>query len=71
MRRNHPQIDFSKYNSSISQIFDCEVHDRPSEEQEKLEGQSILWTVRYVAHRTGGDKCIPIRIYLIDKGISD
>ena len=53
MRRNHPQIDFSKYNSSISHTFDCEVHDRPNDEQEKLEGQSILWTVRYIAHRTG------------------
>ena len=39
---NNQQIDFSKYNSSFSQIFDCEVHDRPNEEREKLEGQFIL-----------------------------
>jgi hypothetical protein len=44
--RNHQQLDFSKYNSSISQIFDCEVHNRPNEEREKMEGQFILWTVR-------------------------
>jgi len=37
-------------------MFDCEVHDRPNEEQEKLEGQFILWTVRYTrtVHTTGG-----------------
>jgi len=35
-------------------MFDCEVHDRPNEEQEKLEGQFILWTVRYIAYMTGG-----------------
>jgi hypothetical protein len=52
--RNQQQLDFRKYNSSISQISDCEVHDRPNEEWEKLERQFILWTVRYIAHRTGG-----------------